>query len=57
MPIVPPAQRRAIAVLVLAAFDGLFLQWQLDPQEVDTERLIADLREGVRMVAALFGRR
>ncbi|MCC7538983.1 MAG: TetR/AcrR family transcriptional regulator [Deltaproteobacteria bacterium] len=56
MPMVPPAQRRAIGVLVLGAFDGLFLQWQLDPQEVDTEQLIGDLRDGVRMIAALFGR-
>lgn len=57
LPFVPPAQRRAIAVLVLGAFDGLFLQWQADPDDFDTEQLVYDIREGVRMLATLFDRR
>lgn len=55
LPIVPEPQRVAMATLLLAAFDGVFLQWQLDPSEVDVGRLFSDLRNGVRMLAALAG--
>lgn len=55
LPFVPDAQRRVISTVLLALFDGLFLQWQLDPQEVDTERLFADLREGVAMIGRMLG--
>jgi AcrR family transcriptional regulator len=38
-------RRRRIAVMTVAAFDGIFLQWLLDPDAIDLEALHAELRE------------
>jgi len=39
------AQRRRLAIVSVAAFDGLFLQWLLDPDPIDIEALHRDVRE------------
>ncbi|MCB0218353.1 MAG: TetR/AcrR family transcriptional regulator [Chrysiogenetes bacterium] len=44
VPALPPAQRDAIAAVVLAISDGLFLHWQLDPENFDLHRTIESLR-------------
>jgi len=38
------AQRRRLAVISVAALDGIFLQWLLDPEAVDLEALHGELR-------------
>ncbi len=42
------AQRRRLAVISMAALDGIFLQWLLDPDAVDLEAIHDELR---RLVA------
>jgi AcrR family transcriptional regulator len=45
------AQRRRLAVISVAALDGLFLQWLLDPDAIDLESLqheLRGLRDGAR---------
>jgi len=47
------AQRRRLAVISVAALDGIFLQWLLDPEAIDLDALhdeLRVLREGVRRV-------
>lgn len=39
-----PAQRRRLATISVAALDGLFLQWLLDPEELDLEALHREMR-------------
>ncbi len=39
-----PAQRGRLAVISVAAIDGIFLQWLLDPEAVDLEALHDELR-------------
>jgi AcrR family transcriptional regulator len=43
--IADPAKRRRLAVISIAALDGIFLQWLLDPDAIDLEALHAELRE------------
>jgi hypothetical protein len=38
------AQRRRLAVITVAALDGIFLQWLLDPEAVDLEDLHDEMR-------------
>jgi AcrR family transcriptional regulator len=37
-------QRRRLAIISVAAFDGIFLQWLLDPDAIDLEALHHELR-------------
>lgn len=39
-----PAERRRIAILTVATFDGIFLQWLLDPDAIDVEELHREMR-------------
>ena len=38
------AQRRRLAIISIAALDGIFLQWLLDPDAIDLEALHDELR-------------
>jgi AcrR family transcriptional regulator len=38
-------QRRRLAIISVATFDGLFLQWLLDPDSVDLDALHRELRQ------------
>ena len=38
------AQRRRLAIITVATFDGIFLQWLLDPEAIDVEALHRELR-------------
>jgi AcrR family transcriptional regulator len=38
------AQRRRLAVISVAALDGIFLQWLLDPEAIDLEDLHGEIR-------------
>ena len=38
------AQRRRLAAISVAAFDGIFLQWLLDPEALDLEALHREMR-------------
>ena len=38
------AQRRRLAIITVATFDGIFLQWLLDPEAIDIEALHRELR-------------
>jgi AcrR family transcriptional regulator len=49
------AQRRRLAVLSVAALDGIFLQWLLDPEAIDLDDLHDELR-GLRDSARRGGR-
>jgi AcrR family transcriptional regulator len=40
-----PSQRRRLAMISVATFDGLFLQWLLDPEAVDLDALHRELRQ------------
>jgi AcrR family transcriptional regulator len=40
-----PAMRRRLAIISVAAFDGIFLQWLLDPDAIDLEALHRELRD------------
>lgn len=40
-----PGQRRRLAVISVATFDGLFLQWLLDPDSVDLDALHLEFRQ------------
>jgi len=43
--IVPDAaQRRRVAIITVATFDGIFLQWLLEPDAIDIEALHRELR-------------
>ncbi|HXJ35395.1 MAG TPA: TetR/AcrR family transcriptional regulator [Candidatus Eisenbacteria bacterium] len=43
--IVPDAaQRRRLAIITVATFDGIFLQWLLEPDAIDIEALHRELR-------------
>jgi len=39
------AQRRRLAIFTVATFDGIFLQWLLEPEAIDIEALHAELRQ------------
>jgi len=39
-----PAQRRRLAIITVATFDGIFLQWLLEPEAIDVESLHRELR-------------
>jgi AcrR family transcriptional regulator len=39
-----PAQRRRLAIITVATFDGIFLQWLLEPDAIDVEELHRELR-------------
>src|SRR3989442_13021333 len=39
-----PERRRRLAIISIATFDGLFLQWLLDPKSLDLEALHRDFR-------------
>ncbi len=41
-------QRRRIAIATVATFDGIFLQWLLDPDAIDLDALHDQLREQAR---------
>jgi AcrR family transcriptional regulator len=52
------AQRRRLAVISVAALDGIFLQWLLDPEAIDLEDLhgeIRALRESARRMRGVVG--
>jgi len=52
------AQRRRLAVISVAALDGIFLQWLLDPEAIDLEDLhgeIRALRESARRMVRSGG--
>jgi AcrR family transcriptional regulator len=49
------ARRRRLAVISVAALDGIFLQWLLDPDAIDLEALHDELR-GFRDVGHRTGR-
>ena len=38
-----PEERRRIAIFAVATFDGIFLQWMLDPEAVDLEDLLSEV--------------
>src|SRR5882724_9525299 len=38
------AQRRRLAIITVATFDGIFLQWLLEPDAIDVEALHRELR-------------
>jgi AcrR family transcriptional regulator len=38
------ARRRRLAIITVATFDGIFLQWLLDPDAIDVEALHRELR-------------
>ena len=38
------AQRQRLAVISVAALDGIFLQWLLDPEAINLDALNAELR-------------
>jgi AcrR family transcriptional regulator len=38
------AQRRRLAIITVATFDGIFLQWLLEPDAIDVEALHQELR-------------
>ena len=38
------AQRRRLAIITVATFDGIFLQWLLEPEVIDVESLHRELR-------------
>jgi AcrR family transcriptional regulator len=40
-----PDQRRRLAMISVATFDGLFLQWLLEPESVDLDALHRELRD------------
>jgi AcrR family transcriptional regulator len=40
-----PDRRRRASVIAVATFDGIFLQWLLDPEAIDIEALHRDLSE------------
>jgi hypothetical protein len=53
------AQRRRLAVVSVAALDGIFLQWLLDPEAIDLEALhdeLRALRDSARRVVRGGGR-
>ncbi len=37
-------QRRRFAIITVATFDGIFLQWLLEPDDIDVEALHRELR-------------
>ncbi len=39
------AQRKSLAVISVAAFDGMFVQWLLDPDAIDLEAVHAEIRQ------------
>ena len=46
-------KRRRYAIISVAALDGIFLQWLLDPDAIDLESLHGELRslsEGARLL-------
>jgi len=43
--IADPGKRRRLAVISIAALDGIFLQWLIDPDAIDLESLHGELRE------------
>ena len=38
------ARRRRLAIITLATFDGLFIQWLLEPDAIDVEAIHSELR-------------
>src|SRR5262245_17573944 len=48
------AQRRRLAIITLATFDGLFIQWLLEPDAIDVEAIHSEIR--TQKDPALFGR-
>src|SRR6185369_525569 len=48
------AQRRRLAIITLATFDGLFIQWLLEPDAIDVEAIHSELR--LAKSPARFGR-
>lgn len=53
-------QRKRFAIISVAALDGIFLQWLLDPDAIDLESLHGELRalsEGARLLARTKGAR
>ncbi len=53
-------QRRRFAIISVAALDGIFLQWLLDPDAIDLESLHGELRalsEGAQLLARTKGAR
>jgi AcrR family transcriptional regulator len=38
------AQRRRLAIITVATFDGIFLQWLLEPDAIDVEAIHRELR-------------
>ena len=40
------AQRRRLAIITLATFDGLFIQWLLEPEAIDVEAIHSEIRSG-----------
>lgn len=43
-PQLPAAQRKVVAESILAFSDGLFLHWQLDPDNVDLDEMLEGMR-------------
>ncbi len=44
-----------IAAVILATLQGLFLQWQLDPDNVDLDAIFGQIRDDVRLQLAARG--
>ena len=47
-------QRQRLAIITVAALDGIFLQWLLDPEAIDLDALHAEmraLRDRIRPIA------
>lgn len=38
-----PEERRRVAMFAVATFDGIFLQWMLEPEAVDLDDLLAEI--------------
>src|SRR5262249_38888380 len=38
-----PVERRRIAIFAVATFDGIFLQWMLDPEAIDLDDLLSEI--------------
>ena len=47
-----PERRRRLAIISIATFDGLFLQWLLDPKSLDLEALHRDFRHIAELARA-----
>ncbi|MEW6774672.1 MAG: TetR/AcrR family transcriptional regulator [Bdellovibrionota bacterium] len=52
-PYLTPDLVRLASVLILAAFDGMFIQWQLEPEAVDPKKVFAQIESALDPVVRL----